>query len=329
LLWCPVAPKPLRNLGLGLLLGLLVGVGLAVLRERLDTTVKSNAVLTELTSAPTLGTVVFDPSAKRAPLVAQAGGRSPRSEAFRQLRTNLQFINVDQPPRVVVVTSSVPDEGKSSTAVNLAMSIAQAGRTVLLVEGDLRRPRAAEYLGLEGAVGLTNVLVGQVGVDDVLQPWGVGGLWVLPSGSIPPNPSELLASQNMIELLDSLRTRFDVVVIDSPPLLPVTDGAVTAARADGALLVVRYGSTTRAQVSAAAAALHAVDAKLLGCVMNMVSPKDSEAYSYAYDYSYEDETPSRPRLDASRNGASADAPGGLEQGRRAAALFSRATQSLR
>ncbi len=145
-------------------------------------------VLKDITGHAVLAIVPFDDAAKKSPLIVDAHARSVRAESFRQLRTNLQFVDVDNPVKVVVVSSSVADEGKSSTATNMAVSFAEAGRTVLLIEGDLRRPRVADYLGLEGAIGLTNVLAGQVSVDEVLQKWGRGGLTVLPSGSIPPNP---------------------------------------------------------------------------------------------------------------------------------------------
>ena len=214
----------------------------------LDTTIRQPQVLRTLTEVPVLGVIPFEKSAKKSPLISEGQARSIRAEAFRQLRTNLQFVDVERPVRVLVVTSSVADEGKSTTATNLAVSFSESGRQVLLIEADLRRPRVADYLGLERAVGLTNVLAGQVDIDDVLQPWGRGGLSVLPSGSIPPNPSELLGSPRMLDLLERLKTRFEIIVIDTPPLLPVTDAAVAAAHADGAVLVARYGKATRGQV---------------------------------------------------------------------------------
>ncbi len=144
-----------------------------------------------------------------------------------------------------------------------------AGQRVILVEADLRRPKVASYLGIEGAVGLTNVLVGQVALDDVLQPWGDGRLAVLPSGTIPPNPSELLGSNPMSDLVAELRRRFDLVVIDTPPLLPVTDAAVASRHADGAVVVVRYGKTSRHHLTSALRSLEAVNARLLGTVLAM------------------------------------------------------------
>ncbi|HEV2088523.1 MAG TPA: polysaccharide biosynthesis tyrosine autokinase [Cryptosporangiaceae bacterium] len=277
----PVSPRPVRDIGLATGLGVLAGLGLAVLRERLDTTVKTTETL-ERTAAAVLASIPFDSSAKKAPLIVEGSARSPRAEAFRQLRTNLQFVDVDRRLKAVVVTSALANEGKSTTATNLAIVLAESGARVVLVEADLRRPLVADYLGVERAVGLTNVLAGQVEVGEVLQEWGTSGLWVLPSGSIPPNPSELLGSRNMADLVEALKAGFDVVVIDTPPLLPVTDAAVVAARADGALMVVRHGRTTRSQVTTATAALRAVDAQLHGCVLNMVPGRYSDAYHYDY-----------------------------------------------
>lgn len=297
----PVSPKPLRNIGLAAVLGLLLGVGLAVLRESLDTTVKTSEQLAEISESPTLGIISFDTRAKKAPLIVQEKGHPARAEAFRQLRTNLQFVDVDQPPRIVVLTSALPGEGKSTTAANLAITLAQVGVKTVLVEGDLRRPRVVDYLGLEGAVGLTNVLVGQVSLDDVLQHWGTEQLAVLPGGAIPPNPSELLSSHNMSDVLDRLAGRFDTVIIDAPPLLPVADGAILAAKSDGALLVLRHGKTTRGQAANAVAALRSVDARLLGTVLNMAPAKGADFYGYGYGYGYgrgyADRAGKRPRLE--------------------------------
>jgi capsular exopolysaccharide synthesis family protein len=275
----PVSPRPVRNLALAALLGLLAGVAAAALREILDTTVKSPEALHDLAAAPVLGRVPFDVDARSRSLTFATGGHSARAEALRQLRTNLQFVDVDRPVKTLVVTSAVPGEGKSSTACGLAILFAEAGQRVLIIDADLRRPRIAEYLDLEGAVGLTTVLAGRASVEEVLQRWG-DGLWVLPSGSLPPNPSELLGSRHMGALLDSFREQFDMVIVDCPPLLPVTDGAVVAARADGALLLARSHKTTSSQVQTAVRALQSVDARLLGCVFNMVSSKGPEGYYY-------------------------------------------------
>jgi len=278
----PVSPQPLRNYGVAAALGLLAGLGVAVLRELTDTSVKSVEILRKVVGAPVLGSIPRDPSARRSPLVLTHSADSIRAEALRQLRTNLRYIGVDHPVRTIVITSAVPSEGKSTTAANLAAVVAASGRRVLLVDADLRRRSLATYLGLEGAVGLTDVLVGQTSASEVAQPWGPAGLRVLASGFTPPNPSELVGSRHMAELLDRLREEFELVVIDAPPLLPVTDAAVLAANADGALLVARYGKTPQCQVTAAADALRAVDARLLGCVLNMVPVTRADAYLYQY-----------------------------------------------
>jgi capsular exopolysaccharide synthesis family protein len=280
----PVSPRPLRNLAFASLLGLIVGVGAAVTRELLDMTVKAPESLQALASAPVLAGVPFDPNVKSGPPTVARASHSAWAEALRQLRTNLQYVDVDNPVKTLVVTSAVPGEGKSTTACGLAMLFAKAGQRVLIVDADLRHPRIADYLGLDGSRGLTTALIGKASVDDVLQRWSKH-LWVLPSGAVPPNPSELLGSQYMAHLLTELKGKFDTIIVDSPPLLPVTDAAVIAAQADGALLVTQSGKTTSAQVTAAVKALRSVDARLLGAVLNMVAPKGPDAYYYYSGYS--------------------------------------------
>ncbi len=279
----PVAPQPARNAALGLLLGLVVGVGAAVLREVLDVSIKTAETLQQVADAAVLATVPFDSGAKKSPLVIDGDdAHSARAEAYRHLRTNLRFVDVDRPIRTIVVTSAVPDEGKSTTAVNLALSFASAGQRVLLVEADLRRPRVAEYLSLEGAVGLSNVLAGQADLDEVLQRWGAYDMHVLPSGFIPPNPSELLGSRNMALLLERLQDRYHMIILDTPPLLPVTDAAVLATMVDGTLLVTRSGKTPEARVRTAVESLRVVDARILGCVLTMQPTKKETGYYYYY-----------------------------------------------
>jgi capsular exopolysaccharide synthesis family protein len=281
----PVSPRPVRNIGLALVLGLLLGFGLAVLREVLDTSVKSSAQLAEL-GAPPLGLTVYDSASSKQPIIVDGSSHGPQSEAFRQIRTNLQFVDVDNPPRAVVVTSSLPGEGKSSTSINLALTLSMAGVRTVLVDADLRRPKIDEYMNLVGAVGLTTVLAGQASLDDVLQPYGDAGLTVLPAGAIPPNPSELLGSRHMGELLAELVARFDLVVLDSPPLLPVTDAAVLSRIAGGAILVTRHGKTTHEQVGRSIEALRSVGARLYGGVLTMAPAKGPDAYGYGYGYGY-------------------------------------------
>lgn len=294
----PVSPRPARNLALALVLGLLLGVGLAVARESLDTTVKSPDDLREATGIATLGLIAFDRRIVKKPLVVQDAPRAPRAEAFRQLRTNLQFVDVDRGLRSLVITSSLAGEAKSTTACNLAITLAQAGRRVLLLEGDLRRPRVADYLGIEAAVGLTSVLVGATALEDAVQTWGPMQLGVLASGPLPPNPAELLASVAMHQVMEKLTATYDIVIVDAPPLLPVTDAAVLATLATGALLCVHAGKTRREQVRRAAQALEAVGATTVGGLLTMVPKRGPDAY-YGYGYGYGEyrSNPKKPRLD--------------------------------
>ncbi len=280
----PVAPRPARAMSLGAVLGLLVSVGAAVARQRLDTSVRTESDVAAATGLATLGAVALDPAGARYPLIGALDAQSARSEGFRQLRTNLRFVDVDTPPRVILVASSMSGEGKTATTCNLAITLAQAGARVALVEADLRRPSFGEYLGIETAAGLTSVLIGAADLDDVLVPWGDDGgrLEVLPSGPLPPNPSELLGSRNMGDVLGELSRRFDIVLIDAPPVLPVTDAAVLAAQVDGTLLVVRSGKTRREQLTRASDVLRTVDARILGAVLNMIPARELDAMTYGY-----------------------------------------------
>ena len=282
----PISPKPVRNFSAGILLGVALGLGLALLRQALDTRVHSAEEVSQITDKPILGTIGFDPATRDTPLISDLPSHSPRAEAFRVLRTNLQFVDVDSAQKVFVLSSAMPAEGKTSTSINLALSLAQTGVKTLLIEGDLRRPRAAIRLERDGAVGVTNVLVGKVKLDEALQRDDLTGMDFLAAGPIPPNPAELLQSNAMAELLAEVRRRYDVVIIDAPPLLPVTDAALIAAQVDGAILVVRHGKATRDQVKLSHERLSQVDAKLVGSVVNMVPAKGRGGYGYGYGYGY-------------------------------------------
>ncbi|GLX05151.1 polysaccharide biosynthesis tyrosine autokinase [Microbispora sp. NBRC 16548] len=283
----PVAPQPLTNMALGALIALFAAVAGLVLRDRLDTTVKTAETLQQVARSSILGVIGYERDAKRHPLILRDQGRSSRAEAFRSLRTNLQFIGVDRQPKSLVVTSCLPGEGKSSTSVNLAITMAQAGWRVVLVDADLRRPSVPRYLGIEGGTGLTDVLIERARLRDVIQTWGQPGLSVLPSGRIPPNPSELLGSRGMRSVLAQLTEEYDMVIIDAPPLLPVTDAAALGAICDGALLVVRHGKTRREQVLRAGELLSSINARLVGTVLNFVPAKHGSYYGYGYGYGYD------------------------------------------
>lgn len=282
----PTSPQPLRNLAFAGVLGLLLGFGAAVLRELLDTTVKTNDDVSTVTGSAVMGTIAFDANAGKKPLISSLGTHSPRVEAFRVLRTNLQFVDVDKESKVFVVTSSVPEEGKTTTATNLAITLAQAGQKVLLLEADLRRPKVADKLRLESAVGLTTALVGRIDLEDAVQEYSVENLSVVTSGALPPNPAELLQSQAMSDVMDRLRKTYDVVIVDAPPLLPVTDAALLTAQSDGALIVVHHGKTTRDQLGHAMDRLEAVGGRALGVVLNMVPQRRSSGYGEGYGYGY-------------------------------------------
>ena len=286
-----VPAKSIMVIGLRAAIGLALGLALALVLELRDTSVRSDDEILELGLGPILGRVPFDRRARTAPLVLAGDTSSVRAEYLRQLRTNLQFIDVDNPAQVLIVTSSVAEEGKSLTAANLALTMVQADRRVLVVEADFRRPQLADYFDVERSVGLTDVIAGRAALDDVLQPWGTGGLVVLPSGHLPPNPSELLGSHAMEEIITTLREHFDLIVIDTPPLVPVTDAAVASTWADGVLQVVRYGRTTRQQLAHARRALHAVDAHLLGTVLTMVPMSRSSSYASYHSYQTVEQAP--------------------------------------
>ena len=288
----PSGPNTRVNLALGLLGGFALGLALTVLRTTLDTKVRGESDVTRLLSAPILGGIVFDAEATKKPLLTQARAQSPRAESFRQIRTNLQFAHVSHASKAVLVTSSLPGEGKTTTATNLAISLAQAGQTVVLVDADLRRPRVDDYLGLERNAGLTTALVGSADVNDLLQHWGEDDLYVLTSGVIPPNPSELLGSAAMKDLITRLEQAFDAVIIDAPPLLPVTDAAVLAQQVGGVVLVVGSSRVKSPDLAKSVAALDMVEADLLGVVVNLLPAKGPDAYSYTY-YSNES-IPKRP-----------------------------------
>ncbi|GAA4947244.1 polysaccharide biosynthesis tyrosine autokinase [Actinoplanes utahensis] len=271
-----VAPRELNNYALAVMAGLIVGGGSAVLREVSDTTVRSAESLRTLTATQVLARVPEDDTAPTSAGPFVSASASARTEALRQVRTMLQTVAAGTSLKTLAVTSAVPREGRSATVCSLALLFAETGQRVLVVDAELRRPRLARFLGLDGQVGLSGVLGGTATLDQAVQPWGVG-LWLLAGGHPPHNPSELLSSPRMTEVVDEVRRRFDVVLFDCPPLLPVTDGEVVAARADGTLLVVRSRRTTNAQVEGAVRALHAVNATLLGCVLNMVPRRDPDA----------------------------------------------------
>jgi capsular exopolysaccharide synthesis family protein len=257
----------------------MLGIGLAVLRDLLDNTVKDRPTLEEISGAGLVGSIPLDKKLRTNPAISFDSDNSAIAEAFRKLRTNLQFLAVDNPPRVIVVTSSMPNEGKSTTAINIELALAAAEHNVVLVDGALRRPRLDKYLELVGRVGVSSVLTGRASLEEVLQKTRFPRLTVLTSGDIPPNPSELLGSLAAKKIWAQLRAQFDYVVVDSSPILAVTDAAILAAEADGVLIMARYGQTKREQLAHAVGQLEDVGARLLGAVFTMTPTRGSKYYA--------------------------------------------------
>lgn len=272
------SPNTKRNLLVGLLTGLLAGVGLVLLRNVLDTRVRGRADVHRTTDLPVLGSIGVLSGGSRS-LVVQDAPSSTQAEAYRQIRTNLQFLGVNDQAHSIVITSALPDEGKSTIAANLAIALAETAARVLLIDADLRRPSIADLMSLEGAAGLTTVLIGRADFAEVVQEWGDGHLDVLTSGDIPPNPSELLASPAMSNLLAAVEDRYDVILLDSAPLLPVTDAAILSRLALGTIVVANAKGLRRQQLADGLLFLKQVEARVLGIVLNQAH-KESESYGY-------------------------------------------------
>jgi capsular exopolysaccharide synthesis family protein len=276
----PSGPNTRLYTATGLAAGLALGVLFALARTVVDTRIRSVNDLRRVTDAAVLTSVRHDRKTAKAPLVMRNDPLGDQAEAYRRLRTNLRFLKLGGPSRSIMVTSAIPTEGKSTTVINLAIAMAEGSSRILLIDADLRKPSLARNLGLEGAVGLTTVLIGEATVEDVIQPWG-GSIDVLPAGQIPPNPSELLDSEAMADLLRRLSGRYDAILLDAAPLLPVTDSAALSRFVDGALLVVGCQAVHRHQLSEALGLLAAVDARVLGIVLNQV-PRKEAGTTYAY-----------------------------------------------
>jgi succinoglycan biosynthesis transport protein ExoP len=282
----PTSPDYQRNLLMGAAGGLVLGYGLALMRRTIDRKIRNVAQVEEAGVGSVVGII---PAAS--PLSKSSRGISENlgvaSEAFRVLRTNLRFVDVDRPPRSIVVTSANPNEGKSTVSSNLARMTAAAGQPTVLIDADLRKPSIASTFGLDPSVGLTQVLAGDVLIGDVLQVTDTPDLHVVTAGRIPPNPSELLGSQRMHSLIEQLTEEF-LVIIDAPPLLPVTDAGLLAATTDGALLVVAVGKTRVEQVELSAKIFSQVGGRLYGAVLNMAPSRGLGAVVYGYgNASYE------------------------------------------
>lgn len=313
----PSSPRTLLNLVLGAVAGLALGFAAAVLRNHFDRRIKTVEDLRALAGVSLLGSTPYEPSSPRRPLVA-LDWRSESAEAYRTIRTALKFASIDHDLRHFVVSSSVAGDGKTAATCNLAISWAHSSASVCLVEADLRRPKVAEYLGVDGSIGVTDVLVGEARLEDVLVPWNHGMLTVLPAGSLPPDPSALLGSEAMHSLQARLAQMFDLVIYDSPPLLPVTDAIVLGAQLDGLVLVVRHGTTTRDQLSACVELVGDSRVTLLGSILTGVRGRSTRYQSYDSAYASDDRpelalTPGRRALPGEPNGSRPWSAGDLDQ----------------
>ncbi|TRY16742.1 polysaccharide biosynthesis tyrosine autokinase [Tessaracoccus rhinocerotis] len=302
----PTAPRPVMNLALGGLLGILLGLGQAVLRSVLDTRLRTMEDVESLTEAPVLASIGrIDTSADRAS--ERTGQQWANAEAYRRLRTNVGFVGLGGERRSsMVVTSSLAGEGKTETVTNLARVLAHAGESVLLVDADLRRPQLANRMRLDSELGLSDVLTGRGTLQDLVIDVAPGYLAVLPAGTVPPNPSELLGSEAMAHLLATVERQYDYVLFDAPPLLPVTDAVVLSAQTGGAIVVARSGKVRRPQLDAALELLEAGDVTVLGMVLNDVPVTKDNAYG---DY-YSSHTPesAAAQQDGARAGRRAKTP---------------------
>ncbi|GAB3633882.1 hypothetical protein GCM10027421_32350 [Microbacterium shaanxiense] len=286
----PISPNTRLNLALGLLAGLALGLVYAFVRHTLDRRIRHQRDVERISGVAAIGVLPLEKAMAGTRQVidfslgTQHGVSHHTIESMRELRTNLQFIDVDNPPRVIVVTSAVPGDGKSTVAVNLASSLAAAGQRAILVDCDLRRPVIADIFGISRDVGLTDVLAGRAELQDVAHhPNNAVPLVVLGAGRIPPNPSELLGSRRMRDFLAEV-SKSAIIILDSPPVLPVTDAAVLSAGADGVLVVVSSGKTTFDMLQRAIDSVARTSGRVLGVVLNKVPRKGAESAYYRREY---------------------------------------------
>ncbi|MFN2506372.1 MAG: polysaccharide biosynthesis tyrosine autokinase [Acidimicrobiales bacterium] len=283
----PIRPRPVHNSLLALGLGLVLGVCIAFIAEYIDDSVKGKDDVER--AAPSVSVMAMIPKVsgwrmKDEPrAVSITEPKSPAAEAYRTLRTSIQFMGVDRPIRRIQLTSPNASEGKTTTVANLGVALARVGGRVVIVCTDFRRPRIHEFFGLTNTVGFTSVLLGNVALSTAVQQVpGVDGLYLMASGPLPPNPSELLQSARAAEVLDHLQSAFDFMLVDTPPVLPVSDALVVSKRVEATLLVCSEGRTTRKEVSRAMELLRNVDAPVIGTVLNGVSTDSGYGYTYRY-----------------------------------------------
>lgn len=276
----PSSPSYPMNIALGILLGLALALAVAVVRHLLDNRINSANDIEAITKQPLLGAIVKDPDAASTMLVVHKDPQNPRAEAYRSIRTNLQFLDLGSENHSFVISSSKPGEAKTTSSVNIALALAETGARVALIDGDLRRPRVAKFFGMEPEIGLSGVLTGQTELVDSLQRFANTSLYVLAAGPIPPNPSELLGSHAMDQTLAALNEHFDYVLIDSPPILAVTDSAVLSKKTAGVIFICAAGATKRAELESALKTLKGAGGNVLGVVGTMLPTSGVDRYRY-------------------------------------------------
>jgi capsular exopolysaccharide synthesis family protein len=264
------------------MIALTVAAGAAYLLEYLDDTIKSPEEIQRLSDQPVIGYIMEIERGKYQGAYVSKNPRSAVAEAFRSLRTDLEFSGVDRPIKTILVSSAGIAAGKSTVAINLAIVMAQGGKKVVLVDADLRKPSVHRSLSIPNTKGLSDIFRGNLDVYNATVNWDEGNIFVITSGDLPPNPAELLGSKKMDQILDSLERVADVVILDGPPFL-VTDAAVLSSKVDGVLLVVRHGHTRRQELSAAIKQLSRIETRVLGVVMNAI-PRSGEGYLGLYRY---------------------------------------------
>ena len=281
----PIKPKVMQNTLLAGIVGLFLAVGIVLLIEALDDTIKGPIDVEKNLGLPILGVILRMPDKKV--VITATEPRSPISESFRSLRTNIQFASVDIPIHTLLVTSATPQDGKTTVITNLAVVFAQGGKKVSLVDADLRKPKVHQFLELSNSKGLTSLFMQtEIKLDSVLQNSKTENLSVITSGSLPPNPAELLGSEKMYTIISKLKDQFEMVLLDTPPVFAVTDAAVLSRYADGVLLVIKPGYTKIAVAQQTVEQLNRVGANILGVVLNDVEVRGSRYSSYYYSNGY-------------------------------------------
>jgi capsular exopolysaccharide synthesis family protein len=288
----PVSPRPLQNLLIGFALGLVLGAGAAFVMESLDRRIKDSDDVEAATGLIVLGVVPYDMPGELTP--AASYPMSVRAEAYRKVWTNLAFVTESGPPNSIIITSAASSEGKTSLAVNLAIACASSGQRVVLVDADLRRPMVETYLQTPEHAGLVNVLAGTTSLSDAIQVSKIGQFDVLVSGPVPANPNQLIGSETMLQTIRQLEWDYDLLIIDTPPVLPVADALNLSVKVDGAVIVTRLGETTRDRLRRTKEALVNVHANVIGVVPNGAIQREDSAYSYAYRYRPHGKAPDLP-----------------------------------